>query len=137
MLIQILAIEVLLWSGMILGISFLESWVKFRAPLPTKPIGLDVGRTVFSAFHQVQWALLLLAIFIMLFIHRDYNKWILIISITLTLIFQTLWIHPKLKDRIDLILAGQSSKPSYLHSIYVGLELIKLVLLISLGVNLI
>jgi hypothetical protein len=137
MLIQILAIEVLLWSGMILGISFLESWVKFRAPLLTKPIGLDVGRTVFSAFHQVQWALLLLAIFIMLFIHRDYNKWILIISITLTLIFQTLWIHPKLKDRIDLILAGQSSKPSYLHSIYVGLELIKLVLLISLGVNLI
>lgn len=36
------------------GISFLESWVKFRADLITREIGLDVGRNVFHALNRVE-----------------------------------------------------------------------------------
>jgi hypothetical protein len=54
-------ITALLWSGMTLGIS-LESWVKFKTPSLMKPVGLDVGRTVFSAFHKAQFILLIILI---------------------------------------------------------------------------
>jgi hypothetical protein len=36
------------------GISFLESWVKFRADLITRVVGLDVGRNVFHALNRVE-----------------------------------------------------------------------------------
>jgi hypothetical protein len=36
------------------GISFLESWVKFRAELITRVVGLDVGRNVFHALNRVE-----------------------------------------------------------------------------------
>jgi len=39
------------------GISFLEAWVKFRADLVTRAVGLDVGRTVFHALNRVEIAL--------------------------------------------------------------------------------
>jgi hypothetical protein len=41
------------------GISFLESWVKFRAELITRVVGLDVGRNVFHALNRVEVALAL------------------------------------------------------------------------------
>lgn len=136
-LIKILAIETLLWAGMILGISFLESWVKFRAPLLTKPAGLDVGRTVFDAFHKVQCVLLLLAIGLLLSIQMRFNYWVLLISVGAILFIQILWLHPQLKHRIDMIIAEKKPKASSLHTIYVVLELAKLLLLIILSIKLI
>jgi hypothetical protein len=41
------------------GISFLESWVKFRADLVTRVVGLDVGRNVFHALNRVEIVLAL------------------------------------------------------------------------------
>lgn len=134
---KILTIAVLLWAGMVLGISFLESWIKFRAPLLTKPAGLDVGRTVFSAFHKVQCVWLLLTMSLMLPIQRSFNDWILLISVAFILFIQIVWLHPQLKHRIDMLIAGQKPKASSLHSTYVGLEFIKLLLLIVLSVKLV
>ena len=51
---KLIPIICLLWAGMVAGISFLESWVKFRAPTLTKTIGVDVGRTVFKFFQYIQ-----------------------------------------------------------------------------------
>ncbi len=136
-LIKVLVIAFLLWAGMILGISFLESWIKFRAPLLTKPAGLDVGRTVFNAFHKVQCVWFLLAISLMLSIQMSFNYWILLLSVGAILFIQILWLHPHLKNIIDMIIAEKKPKASSLHTIYVVLELIKLLLLIILGVKLV
>ncbi len=136
MLIKLTTIVILLWAGMILGISFLESWVKFKAKLLTKPVGLDVGRTVFSAFHIAQWVLFLLIMSMMLFTWFSISNWLLIVGIGLILIVQTLWLHPQLKHRINMIIAGQIPKPSALHGIYTVLELIKLLLLVGFSINL-
>jgi len=35
---------------MVFSISFIEAWVKFRAKLVTRKIGLDVGAHVFSVW---------------------------------------------------------------------------------------
>ena len=47
----------LIWSTMILSISFLEAWVKFRAPFLEKHIAVDVGRHVFAALSAAELAL--------------------------------------------------------------------------------
>src|SRR5665647_802388 len=45
-----------LWAGFIGAISFMESWLKFRAPGLTMPVGLNIGKLVFSALNKVEWA---------------------------------------------------------------------------------
>ncbi|GAB9465164.1 hypothetical protein Gpo141_00002581 [Globisporangium polare] len=47
----------LLWLGFVLGISFLEAWIKFKAPFVPRHLGFDVGRTVFAALNAVELAL--------------------------------------------------------------------------------
>jgi hypothetical protein len=44
----------LTWSSMILTISFLEAWTKFRAPFLKKYIAVDVGRFVFAALNAAE-----------------------------------------------------------------------------------
>ena len=46
-----------IWAGFIGAISFMESWLKFRAPNLTMPVGLGIGKLVFSALNKVEWAL--------------------------------------------------------------------------------
>ncbi|RYG21549.1 MAG: hypothetical protein EOO07_02375, partial [Chitinophagaceae bacterium] len=43
------------WIGFVCAISFLEAWLKFRAPGVTLPIGLGIGRLVFAALNKVEW----------------------------------------------------------------------------------
>jgi hypothetical protein len=45
------------WSSMIVAISFLEAWTKFRAPFLKKYIAVDVGRHVFAALNSAELGL--------------------------------------------------------------------------------
>jgi hypothetical protein len=45
------------WSSMILAISFLEPWVRFRAPFLRPFVAVDVGRHIFAALNAVEMAL--------------------------------------------------------------------------------
>jgi len=47
----------LTWASMILAISFLEAWVKFRAPFLRKHVAVDVGRHVFAALNAAELGL--------------------------------------------------------------------------------
>ena len=47
----------LVWSTMVLSISFLEAWVKFQAPFFKKYVAVDVGRYVFAALSATELAL--------------------------------------------------------------------------------
>ena len=44
----IITIAVFLWAGFICAISFMESWLKFRAAGLTLPVGLSVRKIVIS-----------------------------------------------------------------------------------------
>ena len=50
----------LVWTGMIAGISFLETPLKFRAPGVTLPLGLGIGQLVFRALNKTEWAFFIL-----------------------------------------------------------------------------
>lgn len=128
----------LLWAGMILGISFLEAWAKFKTPNVPKLVNLQIGHTVFDYFHFVQW-LFLTALLIVLILTYPYLE-ISIYTITLTLIaifsLQTFWLMPKFKKNIEILLTGLPLTPSPSHAIYALFEVLKFLLLISLALKL-
>ena len=43
-----------IWAGFVCAISFMEAWLKFRAPGVTLPVGLSIGRLIFSALNKVE-----------------------------------------------------------------------------------
>jgi hypothetical protein len=51
------SILALVWISFVLAISFLEAWVKFKAPLLRKNVAVDVGRYVFASLHAVELGL--------------------------------------------------------------------------------
>lgn len=125
----------LIWLGMILGISFLETPVKFKAPSVTLEIGLDVGRQVFGVFNKVECALAL-AMMILIVITRQKNRLVIFLGVVWSsLALQTFWLLPILDDRTALILQGQTPEPSYLHTVYVVLEVLKAVALSVYGLR--
>lgn len=123
----------LLWAGMILGISFLESWVKFRTPSLIKKVGLDVGKTVFSFFHKIQNILLILIIGLGFAAHVSSAKWVMVSGLIIIVCAQFFWLLPELNQRVDTIIEGKSLSPSRVHLFYGISEVFKLVLLIVLG----
>ncbi len=50
----------LLWIGFVSAISFMEAWLKFRAPGITLPLGLGIGSLVFKALNLMEWLFALL-----------------------------------------------------------------------------
>jgi len=125
----------LLWAGMIIGISFLESWVKFRAPSLTREIGLDVGRTVFKFFHHVQNVLLLLIIGLSVFAKFPLIDWLLLLGLTIILSMQLFWLFPQLNRRADAIIAGINPSSSHIHTFYGVTEILKWCILVTLALN--
>ena len=62
----------LVWLGMILGVSFVATPLKFQAPSVTLPIGLDIGRLVFGVFNKIEIAFaLMMALLVLLSKQRD------------------------------------------------------------------
>jgi hypothetical protein len=135
MLPRVITIIALLWAGMILGISFLESWVKFRAPSLTKAVGLDVGRTVFHFFHKVQYFLLFLIIIGCTLIKCTSANFLMIGTLTGILMLQTIWLFPKLNLQVNSILAGNKITDPYSHKLYGIFEIIKFLILTGFGMK--
>lgn len=54
MVIALAAAVAFTWLGMLLGVSFLEAPLKFRAPGVTPQLGLGIGRVVFAALNRVE-----------------------------------------------------------------------------------
>lgn len=135
---QIMIVCTFLWLGFVCAISFMEAWLKFRAPGVTLPIGLGIGRLVFGALNKVEWifALIILA---NLFLAK---KQLLTIQNTLyfipllLLLLETVWALPALDARAALCIQGLPVPTSYLHFYYVGMEIIKVACLAIFGLKL-
>ncbi|MBK6392226.1 MAG: hypothetical protein IPF70_17000 [Saprospiraceae bacterium] len=127
-----------LWIGFVCAISFMEAWLKFRAPGITVPLGLGIGRLIFNALNKVELVFALVVIINILWNSSDILKWQnLAFAIPLTLLLiQTIWLLPALDARAELHIQGQFVPPSNLHFYYVGMELVKVVGLSIFGITL-
>ena len=130
-------ITVFLWVGFVCSISFMEAWLKFRAPGITLPLGLGIGRLVFGTLNKVElvFALVLLIQLIPYERALSPNSIIYIIVISL-LATQSLWILPALDARAEMYIQNIIPPPSNLHFYYVGADFIKVVCLSIYGITL-
>ena len=131
----IIAVLAILWVGMIMGIG-MESIVKFNTPTLTKPVALDVGRTVFGAFNKAQIGLFILMAVVAMFAGLSRLDVTLMAVIALTVILQVVWLFPILSQHVDVVLAGNKPPANYYHALYGTLEIIKLIGLVLLGIKL-
>ncbi|WP_225733326.1 hypothetical protein [Pseudoclavibacter sp. CFCC 14310] len=127
-----------LWLGMILAISFVEAPLKFQAPGITIPLGLGIGRLVFTALNIVEIALALATVVTLLVARRSSAihelrarglTWSLVAAVGV-LLLKVVWVRPLLNARSDVIVAGGDPGPSLLHSAYVVLECLQVAALI-------
>ena len=127
-----------IWFGLVAGISFMETPLKFRAPNITLRLGLGIGKIVFSALNKIEIALAILFL-LALFLARPERRFaVLCFSvIAFLLILQTVWLLPSLKARVPAVISDSFTTSSYTHFIYIAFELIKVVLLFALGWNLV
>ena len=126
----------LVWLGMVLAISFLETPLKFRAPEVTVRIGLGIGRLVFRALNTAEAVLAVVAVGAAV---ADPPAAVAAIAGTvavLTLVAQLVWVRPRLTRRTDLVLAGHDAPRSRGHYAYVALEVVKAIALAVAGISL-
>lgn len=126
--------SVFLWIGFVCAISFMEAWLKFRAPGVTIPLGLGIGRLVFTALNIMEWVFVLVVASSILwsgFNFKLMHFWILI-PVALLLV-QTFWLLPALDARAEMHIQGQEVPPSSLHIVYVGFEVLKVTTLFIFG----
>lgn len=121
-----------LWIGFVCAISFMEAWLKFKAPGITVPLGLGIGRLVFHALNNVELILALVILVNITFsgngIFTVKNLWYFIPL--MLLIIQTLYLLPALDARAEQHLQGQPVPHSSLHFYYIAFELVKVTCLV-------
>jgi len=121
-----------IWLGMLLGISFMEAPLKFKAPNMTMEIAIGLGQLIFRTLNKVEIVFSSL-ILILIFVTRkqlDPISITFLVVIVIVIIIQSLCFLPALDARAtDLINGSAPQGPNY-HSAYVICEITKVVLLI-------
>lgn len=130
--------SVFLWAGCIIAISFMESWLKFRAPGVTVPVGLSIGKLVFNALNKIEWMFAAVILVNYLLDKREMSTGIILWFVLAFwfVIVQTFWLLPALDARANAVITGKTVAPSSLHRYYVAAEVIKLGSLFVLGFQL-
>lgn len=132
----IAVMAIFVWVGAVFSISFLEAWLKFQAPGVTLAIGLGIGKLVFSALNNLQWILTII-IMISLTIGRSNfaeKQNLLVFFVVGLLVVQTFWLLPALDERAQLVIVGKSLPASNLHIYFIGVEVLKILALVTAGV---
>lgn len=130
--------SVYLWIGFVCAISFMEAWLKFRAPGVTMPIGLGIGRLVFSALNKAEWVFGIATIINLLlskepvFVLGNFAFFLPLFLLTI----QTVFLLPALDARAELCIQQKPTPSSNLHLYYVGAEVIKITSLFIFSIKL-
>lgn len=123
-----------LWAGLILGLSFIETPLKFQAPGVTREIGLGIGRLVFQTLNRIEIVLLIMMGISIFLSHTPSKVKVVFSAIAVILLSQTFWLLPILDTRTQGLLSGVEPPASIHHHLFVGAECTKLVLLILTGI---
>lgn len=125
------------WAGSVFAISFLEAWLKFRAPGVTTTIGLNIGRLVFKALNRLEWALALTILSASLLSDADQTALssFHFPGAVFLLLLQTVWLLPVLDKRAVKRINGNKIDPSPLHLFFILFEIIKLVMILLVSVR--
>jgi hypothetical protein len=123
------------WAGFVCSISFMEAWLKFRAPGVSLPVGLSIGKLIFTALNRMEWVFVFLSMTLAIPHIKKLSLAFHIFTGTVTgiLLMQTLWLLPQLMERADHIIAGNQPGESNVHLLFGIAEVTKVLILLYLG----
>ena len=124
----------LVWLGMLLGVAFLATPVKFQAPSLSLPVALDVGRQTFQVFNWVELALSAVLVAAAMIVRASAVVIGLVVVLAFSVLAQAFWLLPLLDTRVEAILAGGVPPASSLHILYIAIDCTKLVILTGLSI---
>src|SRR5262249_32698476 len=118
--------------GLVVGISFIEAPLKFRAPGITTALALGIGRLVFHTMNMLE---LFIAGFLVVLTLDTGHGWPLALSLALAAIIvgHACPLRRALAPPQVRVLEGERVELPRLHFAYIALEGLKVVLLIALG----
>ena len=123
------------WGGFVSSISFMEAWLKFRAPGVSLETGLSIGKLIFTGLNRMEWVfVLLLTLLLAPRIKKLPSKYNLLLGgIILILVVQTFIFLPALNARAEMIIAGLEPEGSPFHLLFGIAEIIKVLMLLYMG----
>lgn len=125
------------WLGLVVGVSFVATPVKFTADSLSRPVALDVGRATFQLLNRLEWVLVLGLIALAWQAWREASRprfdIALVAAVAAIVALQTIWLLPALNDRVATIIAGSEPPSSPLHTIFGAFEVTKVTMLAVIG----
>lgn len=131
---KILSIWFWVWFGIVIGVSFMATPIKFQAVQLELPVALEVGKVTFQLLAKTERILALGLVAALLFKPKPIII-ALVVVMAAILLAQQFWLMPALYERVDAVIAGQNLPASSIHFIYVFIEVCKLVILAGLGLT--
>lgn len=131
---EVAVAAVFVWLGMVAAISFIEAPLKFRAPGITRELGLGIGRLVFKALNGSEAVLAIVAMVALAMDDASRAIWLTLVVAFAIVVVQGAMIHTVMDKRAARIVLGETLQESRQHVVYIGLEAVKVVLLIVTGV---
>ena len=122
-----------LWCGLLVGISFLEAPLKFKAPHVTTEIGVGIGKLVFTALNRIELGLAAFVLVALALRKEKLKTWFFFGVPVDLLVAQTIFLLPPLHQRVALIQAGIDPPASSIHLWFIVCEVVKLLSLIVAG----
>lgn len=123
-----------IWLGLLIGVSFISTPIKFTAPSLDLMTALDVGRVTFSLFNKIEWGVLsLLTIFLWLN-GLPGARTLLAIWLAFLLFIQSALLLPILNFYIETIAQGMQKPPSFEHLMYGVIEIAKALSLAAVAI---
>ncbi|QEO13345.1 hypothetical protein FLP10_02135 [Agromyces intestinalis] len=122
------------WIGALVALSFLETPLKFQAPGITIPLGLGIGRIMFTALAILGGVVLVATTLVHLRPRPARSSVVVLAAIWLVYLVETFAIRPALSVRTDAVIAGEEAGGSSLHYVYIAADVTLLALLVALVV---
>jgi hypothetical protein len=124
---------IMLWAGVLIGVSFLAAPAKFGAPGLSLPIAMEIGRREFGALNLTEIALAVVSLALAAYVRPERAIWLGPGLAALIVALQWLWLLPVLDARAELIIQGGTPEPAPWHALYIGAEILKLLALLVVG----
>ncbi|MES2294397.1 MAG: hypothetical protein V4527_13925 [Pseudomonadota bacterium] len=124
-----------LWLGLLVGVSFVATPVKFSAASLSLPVALDIGRVTFAVFDDIEWVMLAALVAAIVLSGSSPASRMAAMLLAVALLLQSAWLLPVLNQRVAAIIAGNNPSPSLDHIYYIAADVAKAILLVAIVWN--
>ena len=124
---------IMLWAGVVIGVSFLAAPAKFGAPGLSLPVAMEVGRREFGALNLAEIGLAVVSLALAAYARPERVIWLGLGLSAVIVLLQSLWLLPVLDARAEVIIRGETPQPAPWHALYIGAEVVKLLALLVIG----